>query len=149
MTVGVMLSVSLAACTSSPQRLKSVSTSTTSDIDQPYPGVIGDCSLPGQKPQYKPGHIAISCKTGEWTAVNLTWTEWGHTSANGSGLVGFTGCTPTCASAHTHYYTAAFTLTDVRQSIDGPAFAELSVKYQKTGPNGRVADRFSIPLPGH
>ncbi|WP_406385822.1 hypothetical protein [Streptomyces sp. NBC_01618] len=54
--------------------------------------------------QVRPGDFLIACGDGNNRLITLRWTQWGPTSAVGSGLDAVNDCQPYCAAGKFHTY---------------------------------------------
>lgn len=105
--------------------------------------------------------MALDCRGSDNGGVSgitdVTWTSWGENKAFGEGSVWSAvggnsyppdgGTPPTCGPTAA-YFSAIFTLSNLKESADGPAFTKLSVEYKNAGPpDDSTRAHFDVPQP--
>ncbi|NMO56161.1 hypothetical protein HH310_33910 [Actinoplanes sp. TBRC 11911] len=68
-------------------------------VDAPLSAVriTDDCDNPGQ---IKPTTIQLTCGDGSAVLNDLTWSDWGETTATGEGVLNQVDCDPSCVEGH-------------------------------------------------
>ncbi|HTU87044.1 MAG TPA: hypothetical protein VMF57_15815 [Solirubrobacteraceae bacterium] len=103
--------------------------------------------------QFKPKRIVLACGDGATWLGKLKWTNWGGSSASGSGNYSVIDCTPDCAAGHVKSYPVKVTLSKPKtcSGQTNPAFKQARFTYPGTRPKGAPAKlTFRCPagLPG-
>jgi hypothetical protein len=93
---------------------------------------------PGSKSQVRPKSIEIGC-TGDVSVSAVTWSSWGSTRGNGSGMLTVNNCQPSCATG-TVSSSAAFVVVS---NPSGGVFQDVVI----TPPSGALTTQ-SSSLPG-
>jgi hypothetical protein len=76
----------------------------------------------------------ITCADAGLGVEHLTWSAWAATTAAGQGSLWLNLCQPNCADGKYGHYPVKVTLTDVRNSAQGPWFKDLKIAYEGARP---------------
>ena len=74
------------------------------------PTYLSDC---GYGYSIKPVKITLTCADGNVGIEKITWTNWGKSSANGTGTYFYNNCTPYCAAGKFIRFKIAFSVGSI------------------------------------
>ncbi|MEV6162707.1 hypothetical protein AB0L71_12420 [Streptomyces sp. NPDC052052] len=83
------------------------SAATSAASSGPARVAVVDCF---SEPQVRPGDFLIACGDGNNHLIGLQWSDWGDTSAKGSGFDSVNDCQPYCAAGRFHSYPVVVSL---------------------------------------
>lgn len=112
---------------------------------QPQSGVLvsDNCGFDNDEGVFEPVTIQLTCGSGTAVAGNLTWSQWGSTTAVGQGNVNEVSCVPDCADGKDVVYKAGLTLSEPVKAGNGKEyFTRITVSFIGSGPNGSSGQLF-------
>jgi hypothetical protein len=93
----------------------------------------------GNKPDYKPRTVIMSCGDGAFRIVKLTWSTWGKKTAVGSGTAKIVSCDPNCAEGKVKSYKVKLTASKpVACSKGNRQFLRLTYTFPDKKPSGSL-----------
>ncbi|MGW2561748.1 hypothetical protein ACWCXB_21330 [Streptomyces sp. NPDC001514] len=124
-----LMTAVLVAATSLAAALVPASASVSAGSQPSENVVVIDCF---SNPQVRPGEYLIACGDGNNGLTALKWSEWGRSSAKGSGLNYVNDCIPYCAAGKFHSYPVEVTLQRPEPWKKDPGqlrFTQLHIKF--------------------
>jgi hypothetical protein len=91
---------------------------------QPQSNVLvsDDCGTQNDEGLYEPATIQLTCGDAEDVANDLTWSQWGQTTATGHGSVNEVSCVPDCANGKDIAYPVNVTLSSPVKAGNGKEY---------------------------
>jgi hypothetical protein len=91
----------------------------------------------GDKPDYKPRTVIMSCGDGAFRIVKLDWVKWGKKTAIGNGTAKILSCDPNCAEGKVKSYKVKLTAgKPVACSKGNRQFLRLTYTFPDRKPSG-------------
>jgi hypothetical protein len=112
---------------------------------QPQSNVLvsDNCGASNDEGFFEPATIQLACGDGTVVAGNLTWSQWGSTTAVGQGSVNEVSCVPDCADGKDVAYKAELTLSEPVKAGSGKEyFTRIKVSFTGSRPNGSSSQLF-------